>query len=314
MDRAGRKTEMQQTKEITSFLHGRLGNQLFVYAAVRAAQLRYWNGEGKIVLDNERYIPFNSLTNYKLCDSVRFQKVYLGKLREVFLWQCYGKHNKTPRYQYDFAVRHQRQYNKLGFYLCMDGYQPMPEKIADNFVMDGFFQSEKFFSDYRRQLLEELVPVAPPLEKNVPLIREIADSESVCVTVRLGDYIHNPVHEVCTVRYFQRAIDLMRTLHPDCVFYLFSDQPELARQLLRMPENTVMEQGNDPDYEKLRVMSGCRHFILSNSSFSWWAQWLSVRKDKTVIAPDHWYKVDVPCDIYQEGWILLPTEEDTADE
>jgi hypothetical protein len=106
----------------------------------------------------------------------------------------------------------------------------------------------------------------------------------------------------------------MRTLHPDCVFYLFSDQPELARQLLRMPENTVMEQGNDPDYEKLRVMSGCRHFILSNSSFSWWAQWLSVREDKTVIAPDHWYKVDVPCDIYQEGWILLPTEEDTADE
>ena len=293
-------------QQITTFLHGRLGNQLFVYAAVRAAQEKYFNGQGMLVFDNQRYIRINSLQHYRLRENVCFKKVYLGKLKEVFMWQCFGKHNKTPRLHYEFAVRHQRFFQRLGFFLCMDGYLPLPAKMPRNIVMDGFFQSALYFQQIRPQLLKELTPKADILPKNVALVEQIRQTEAVCITVRLGDYINNSTHEVCTVDYFQRAIDTMRTLHPHCVFYLFSDDVPLAQQLLKLPAGTVTEQGGDPDYEKLRVMSECQHFILSNSSFSWWAQWLSQRTDKTVIAPDHWYRTDVPCDIYEEDWILLP--------
>ena len=70
-----------------------------------------------------------------------------------------------------------------------------------------------------------------------------------------------------------------------------------------------MEPDGCNELEKLTYMSICKHFILSNSSFSWWAQYLSDYKDKIIIAPDKWFAVDVPCNIYQPEWLLLHVEE-----
>ena len=65
------------------------------------------------------------------------------------------------------------------------------------------------------------------------------------------------------------------------------------------------ETGKDDVFEKIRLMSKCKHFILSNSSFSWWAQYLSDSKEKIVVAPSRWYTSGEKTDIYQDSWNLL---------
>ncbi|MGN0652047.1 MAG: alpha-1,2-fucosyltransferase, partial [Gemmiger sp.] len=58
--------------------------------------------------------------------------------------------------------------------------------------------------------------------------------------------------------------------------------------------------------QDLALMRRCRAFIMSNSTFSWWGQWLA--QDKTVFAPDRWYTNGKKTALYQENWNLIPTE------
>ena len=76
---------------------------------------------------------------------------------------------------------------------------------------------------------------------------------------------------------------------------------------MEFPGEVYYESGVDPVWEKLRLMSACKHFVLSNSSFSWWAQYLSNEKKKIVVAPDIWYKTgkNAKADLYQDDWKLI---------
>lgn len=88
-------------------------------------------------------------------------------------------------------------------------------------------------------------------------------------------------------------------------FFVFSDDIEWVKENMNFPEDSVFESGNDPVWEKLRMMYSCKHFIISNSTFSWWAQYLSRNSEKVVIAPNKWRNKGVWQDIYQENWNII---------
>ena len=312
----GRAAPVQQSAKVTGYLKGNLGNQLFIYAAARQIQEKHMGGTAacRMIFDAERSVKINRLENFRLNDSVSYQAAPLPlrqKIARHFLYSRYweeGQQYQHPEDMMGYTLKNRKRLQKFGLVLGEDCFVPIEEKLPNDVYLDGYFQSERFFPDIRSQLLHEIVPKEPPLPKNEEIIRQLSTTESVCLTARMGFFQQDPMYNVCTIQYYRDAIELMKWLHPNCRFFLFSDNVEAAKANLPLPEDTVCEQGNDPDYEKLRVMAHSKHFIISNSSFSWWVQYLGIAPDKTVIAPNHWYTIPIPCDVFQQNWIMLPTE------
>lgn len=86
--------------------------------------------------------------------------------------------------------------------------------------------------------------------------------------------------------------------------YVFSDDPEWCRSNLAPAYPTVVVEGNSA-HDDLHLMSLCRHHVIANSTFSWWAAWLDPRADKIVIAPATWRRDRTKPDAVPPGWIQI---------
>jgi hypothetical protein len=130
--------------------------------------------------------------------------------------------------------------------------------------------------------------------------------------VRRGDFVSlnsaARVHGLCSVDYYARAINLVRSRCPGCHFLVFSDDPQWARAELPLDPSAVFVTGNAERPEQdLILMSACGHHIIANSSFSWWGAWLAASQAKVVIAPKQWF-LNAPrdtSDLIPDGWIRL---------
>ena len=113
---------------------------------------------------------------------------------------------------------------------------------------------------------------------------------------------------VCDIQYFEKALVEIEKKLKDYNLIIFSDDIDwVKKNMFFETKNIVFEKGNDNVYEKLRMMSMCNNFIISNSTFSWWAQYLSKNKRKIVIGPSKWRNTNISLynDIYEKDWILI---------
>lgn len=136
------------------------------------------------------------------------------------------------------------------------------------------------------------------------LICRIEAAESVSVHIRRGDYMLPENQElfggICTEAYYKEAMRQMKQEYPDCRFYLFTNDKKWALEQIREYQGAyvgysslhdhieVVDVGEQSDYAEFVLMSKCKHNILANSSFSWWASYLNKNPDKKVLAPDKW--------------------------
>ena len=174
----------------------------------------------------------------------------------------------------------------------------------DDIYLEGYWQSEKYFRDVGNLLKKEfsLESVRRNRDNGYGLSEEaerylnrIEQGESVSVHVRRGDYLlpqnQDLFGNICTDMYYENAVKKMMESRPDCTFYLFTNDNQWAAERLRERKDfpiVLVELPGNRDYETLMLMSRCRHNILANSSFSWWAYYLNDNPDKQVIAPAEW--------------------------
>lgn len=110
---------------------------------------------------------------------------------------------------------------------------------------------------------------------------------------------------VCNEEYFQRGIRYIRSRHKNATIFFFSDDIEWVKKNIKVEGPAYYESGKDTLWEKMLLMSSCKHFVISNSTFSWWAQYLSQNNDKIVVAPTRWRADDNRYEIRQKNWIIL---------
>lgn len=177
----------------------------------------------------------------------------------------------------------------------------------DNKYLIGYWQTEKYFEDVVQQLRGEINFMPPTDEKNMAILKKIHSTNSISVHMRFGDYVNNPIYDnICTDRYYLAAIEEMRMIHEDAVFYVISDDTEKAREVLNRDDYEYVDWNRgDNSYYDMYLISQCRHNILANSSFSWWGTWLNENEDKMVIAPSVWVNGTRTDDVVSNSWIKI---------
>ncbi len=281
---------------------GRLGNQFFQYAFARALQTKFYP-EYNIVLNsyifrncNEEEIKVgcrNQLTDYNIvecgesCRKSRNLKFF--HRASVKLIKLYSKF--ISRLDGDIVGTLLRDLGGIYERFHSD-FEPPKFSSSKDIQVFGNFEHYYYFDAIRDLLLDEYTPKHELLSKNINLMNEIKNTQSVCVSIRRGDFLsdkHKDVFSVCTPEYFVEAMHRMRAQIPDCKFFIFSDDVQDVKNNFKFPYEVEYESGDDPVWEKLRLMYSCKHFIISNSTFSWWAQYLSRNDDKIVYAPTPWH-------------------------
>ncbi|MFQ8664131.1 alpha-1,2-fucosyltransferase [Anaerostipes caccae] len=300
---------------------GRCGNQLFQYAFARL--LQYKTGQ-------DIYIDFS------LIDAVNRKKPELNFQDELCFFQTcnyYSNHTdvfnkkkvkyiiykifekclpKSEKIRYLIENIFSPFLTKLGIIYFEFGYKDIKIRNCD-FYLKGYFESPKYFQEIDEILIREFTPKIAPSKINRSLYHVIKSTQSICVTVRKFELqsAETKELEICNKEYFYRGVEIIRETYPDANVIIFSDDIQWCKDNLNFTGNVFFESGNDPVYEKLRLMYSCKHFVISNSTFSWWAQHLSRNPNKIVIAPSIWrYNSKTPVDLYEKSWrcIDLPKE------
>ena len=175
-----------------------------------------------------------------------------------------------------------------------------------NMINVGYFQSEKYFNDFKDVILNEL-QFKDYVKDSVKEIASIIENsvEPTCLHIRLGDYVKNPLHGVADAAYYRRALAELKRRKPNTTIFLFSDNIELVKSELALDDTVNYIPSDVDDQQTMYLGSLCHNFVISNSSFSWWMQYLSRQNDKLVIAPSRWYAKPCPCDIYMKNWVIV---------
>ena len=272
---------------VISQLMGGLGNQLFQYAAGRALSLRL---DAPLKLDTSFFKNAPDRTYELGRFNIQATVTTPSDDRGSRFWS--GR--RTRR----FAKAVRLVGLPFGMVTLDDLQQSFDPRILSVFgdvYLRGFWQSERYFESITDIIRQEFTFRSPPDAENQVVLDQIQSTEAVVLHVRRGDYVADPVtnayHGTCDLDYYRRAIGRLSLQVPNPHFFIFSDDPGWTRLNIRIefPCTYVTHNTGRQDFEDLRLMGHGKHFIIANSSFSWWGAWLSKNPNKQIIAPAKWF-------------------------
>ena len=173
---------------------------------------------------------------------------------------------------------------------------------SKNIILDGYFQSYKYFEHIKDKILD----IFSPSVKDLNYINKKYKTGKgiVSIHVRRGDYTNlNDYHHNLKLEYYLNAIDYFT----DKEFLVFSDDIQWCKSQFKGDHFKFVE--GEKDYIDLYIMSLCEHNIIANSTFSWWGAYLNKNSNKIIIYPNKWFgpKNDEfkTIDLFPDEWICL---------
>jgi hypothetical protein len=270
---------------------GGLGNQMFQYATGRALCIK--NNISYLLLNIESY-KHNSLgRNFSLANcNIEGSIISNNRIKQIF-----REKTKLNRIFSAFSLhQHVKESNFL--------LHELDDRTGILTSLNGYWQSEYYFSDIRTTLLNELLPrVHPVLPFWVKVNREI-----VAVHVRRTDYLFEDRYGFLGLDYYLNAFEYMRNEVSDPFFVVFSDDLAWCRKHFNQQDFMFVDDlGWTTDYLQLYLMSKCNHQIIANSSFSWWGAWLNTNSSKIVVRPQTPFKDKslLYQSHYPDTWVII---------
>lgn len=292
---------------ITIRLMGGLGNQLFQYATAYAIAMQ---NSQELRLDTT-FFPEQSLRGYKLGDlNIRYHSItsdfsslcrlyknrYINKgLRKIKLF-------KLPLGKESYYILETKS----------DLIEAVFKISSEDVYLDGYYQSEKYFKQYHKDLLKQFQPNYAPEAEYLDVLKEIEGTNSVAVHVRRGDFLkvqfsNNPNQYLLGEQYYHNGLKYMDEHVESPVYYWFSDDIDWVKQNFGERENFrfVSLKTKHADIDEMMLMKNCHHIITANSTFSWWAAWLNEHDDAIHVCPAKRYG---NLHMIPDSWEKIPVE------
>ena len=282
---------------------GGLGNQFFQYSFGRALALKTGEDLCFYMLEKEKKPGNMSITNFD-ADISFLQPEAIKKI-----YRCYGN---------NLMVRAERKLTSLFQFIHPgimiekgSGYTEF--EVPYTLCFDGYWQSYRYFMQIANLLKKELT-LKQSVNLPADLMNEISNCQSVGIHVRRGDYLSEKgksVYNRCEDQYYINAVNRLQEVIRDPVFFVFSDDIEwVKRNFIFMPASTrfIIHNMSPSDCIDNFLLRQCRHFIIANSTFSWWAAFLGDYCKKIVIAPGKWYLNKTGfeiSDLIPASWIMM---------
>lgn len=304
---------------------GRLGNQFFQYAFART--LKKHNPQEQIIYNfDDIYRQHrtdgdgheNSLRYFHTVGTEHQDAINYSVLQYI-VWKIYNRF--YPRgVSFEQRDKYERRWlwimTFFGMYLLSLGYYPFRLRKpwwVKNLIVKCSCESELFFQGVEDELKQAFVPKQTSLKDNADFMTKIQQTNAVAVCVRRGDFVDDKqtkdVYFVCDVPYYRMAIEKIKQSVDSPTFFFFSNDIEWTKQNLNVEGfPCYYEATGNPVWETVRLMSSCKHFIISNSTLHWWAQYLSPNSNKVVVAPGRWYRNNFKSALFQPNWELIDVE------
>jgi hypothetical protein len=269
---------------VTFQVRGGIGNQLFMYAMARRLALA-----NKVPLYLETESGFDGdffRRNYGLD---RF-RIVGEEVRRAKRSQLRRKAEIAANEVLPFRLRWFLREADAGPNAAFDE-RLLRFRFSRPVFVEGYWQDRRYFADIEAELRDELTFSTPPTQANEKLAEQMRSTESVAVHIRqlhgVPAGVDKPSAKISSlpVAYYRDAMDRIRELVPRPRFYLFSDSPSHAVPFRDDDAVQVVNEGEDAQYEDLWLMSQCRHFVLANSTFSWWGTWMGRTANSVIVSP-----------------------------
>jgi hypothetical protein len=275
---------------ITCNLKGGLGNQLFEILATMS-----------YAIDNDHLFYFKN--TYALNSSVTKRHTYWHTLL-IFL----KKHTTDNIFAHNMKIVREKSFN----------YEELPlTTILDNIILDGYFQSPKYFEKNYKQIYDYLK--FDILKKKATSKYNYNYKEFISIHFRQGDYKNlQDMHPILTYKYYENSLkEILKNtnykLNKILYFCEKEDNEEINKIIVELKKTItgcafIKVIDEVEDWQQLLLMSSCSHNIIANSTFSWWGAYLNTNPSKVVCYPEVWFGTksqNNTSDLFPETWTKI---------
>lgn len=235
-------------------LYGGLGNQMFQYAFGKLMEVQY-----------DRIVRYDiSWFSKPQQDVIRLFQ--LNKFRTKLL--SFPEGGMLPKTKISEGDQDYYMYN--------------PQVLGlDNTYFFGYWQNRGYVEPILSILKEEFKVLNNLYtDTYIELKEQIISTESIGIHIRRGDYLTKG-HHLLPISYYKEALSLIALELGTYQLFVFSDDIPWCKE--QFPEAIFV---NEVDYLSFDLLRLCKHKIVANSTFSWWASMIA--KSGIIIAPIQW--------------------------